>query len=194
MDERIISALIGGVVVALGWAISFWMERHRARLEREDRIIDIQTAIRAEIKAIVSAPQNRDLEGSLARGMARFDEERAQAPYVPLVPHEKHDTVFEALVGNIHLLPTETVEPVVLYYNSTTALAMLAGDLRSQRFAEMDKERRKKMLRHYMLIKIAAKKLGEDAIAAIDAMIGPSEPLDLSRRDPARSDPSDGEV
>jgi hypothetical protein len=140
MNDRVIAALIGAIVVAVGWLFNSRRERQQSRARRRERVVDIQKAIRAEIKALVEAPQNRDLSGSLERGMARFDAETPEEPYVPFIPHEKHDTVFQALVGDVHLLPTETVEPVILYYNQTVAIGMMAHDLRSEKFAALDVE------------------------------------------------------
>ena len=171
MDERIIAAVIGAVVVAFGWIISFRLDRERYRSNRQEKEIDIQKALRAEIKAIVDAPQNQNLESSLERGLARFETETEADPYVPFIPHEKHDTVFQALVGDIHVLPTETVEPVILYYNQTVSISMMASDLRSDRFAKLDRDRRRKMLRDYMTIKIEGQRLGRIAIDALSEYI-----------------------
>jgi hypothetical protein len=167
MNDRVIAALIGAIVVAVGWLFNSRRERQQSRARRRERVVDIQKAIRAEIKALVEAPQNRDLSGSLERGMARFDAETPEEPYVPFIPHEKHDTVFQALVGDVHLLPTETVEPVILYYNQTVAIGMMAHDLRSEKFAALDVERRKQMLRRYMEMKIEAMRMGRIAIEAL---------------------------
>ncbi|MHA3913377.1 hypothetical protein [Halovulum sp. GXIMD14793] len=189
MDERIIAALIGAIVVATGWLISYRLERERYRDERRDKEMDVQKALRAEIKALVEAPQNSDLEGSLERGMARFDAETEDDPYLPFIPHEKHDTVYQALLSEIHLLPTETVEPVILYYNQAVSIALMATDLRSDRFAELDSSRRKKMLHDYMRMKIEGKKLGQDAITALTRTIG--DAYSPSRTDPVRSGPEE---
>lgn len=191
MDDRILAALIGAIVVALGWFIGYQIERDRNRLLRKEKEIDIQTALRAEIKAIVEASQNRNLEGSLERGLARFDTESETEPYVPFIPHEKHDTVFQALVGDIHVLPTETVEPVILYYNQTVSIAMMASDLRSERFATLDRDRRRKMLRDYMKMKIEGQRLGRIAINALSAHIAIATP-NPSKTDQVRSDPEQG--
>lgn len=185
MDERIIAALIGAIVVSLGWLISYRLERERTRNERVEKQVDVQKALRAEIKAIVDARQNRDLEGSLERGMARFDAEDPNDPYVPFIPHEKHDTVYQALLTEIHLLPTQTVEPVILYYNQAVSIALMASDLRSERFAMLDRDRRKKMLRDYMMMKIEGQVLGQTAIAALTSTIGDAEGVNRTDRVPS---------
>ncbi len=167
MDERVIAALIGAAVVALGWLINQRRELSGARRRRRERTIDIQTAIRAEIKALVEAPQNRDLAGSLERGLARFETENPDAPYIPFIPHEKHDTVFQAMLPDIPVLPTETVEPVILYYNQQVAIGMMAQDLRSQTFASLDRDRRRNLLKRYMEMKMEAMRMGRIAIEAL---------------------------
>lgn len=181
MDERIIAALIGAAVVAIGWLINQRRELSGARRRRRERMIDIQTALRAEIKALVEAPQNRDLAGSLERGLARFDAETPEAPYLPFIPHEKHDTVFQAMVGDIPVLPTATVEPVILYYNQQVAIGMMAQDLRSETFTTLDRERRRSMLKRYMEMKMEAMRMGR---IAIDALTDHIDRLNsVSRRD-----------
>lgn len=192
MDQRVLSAVIGAVVVALGWLISYQLEQGRRRDDRREKEVDIQKALRAEIKAIVDAPQNKDLAGSLERGLARFDAETSDAPYVPFIPHEKHDTVFQALVSDIHLLPTETVEPVILYYNQTVSISMMASDLRTERFAELDKTRRSKILRDYMRMKIEGQRLGRIAIDALSDHIDQNGRSGINKTGLAPSAPEPG--
>ncbi|MEM8789171.1 MAG: hypothetical protein AAGE76_13010 [Pseudomonadota bacterium] len=172
MDDRVLSALIGAIVVALGWFFNARRDAARREAARRQRQVDVQKALRAEIRAIVEAPQNADLEGSLARGLARFDDEDVNSPYVPLIPHEKHDTIYQALVGEIYVLPADAIEPVVRYYNQTVSIALMATDMRSDGFTGAGVARRRKMLRDYMVMKIEAKRLGLAAIAALDATIG----------------------
>lgn len=183
MNERIIAALIGAIVVALGWMFNQRRELSLSRRRRREKVVDIQKAIRAEIKALVEAPQNQDLPGSLERGMLRFDEETLEDPYLPFIPHEKHDTVYQAHIGEIHLLPTETVEPVILYYNQTVAIGMMAHDLRTDMFAQLDMPRRKKMLRRYMEMKIEAMRMGRIAIEALTDHITRMNGLNRTGRD-----------
>ncbi len=163
-DPRLITALLGATIVGLGWAVSEWRGRIADRRRRVERTRDVQTAIAAEILTNVDALRFFDLEADLD---AVADRMRQDPKFVPLVPKERNDTLFRAIVGDIHVLPVPVIRPVVRYYSHLFALEAMIEDLRSDGFESLSVERREAMYADYISIKIQALKLGDVAMEAL---------------------------
>lgn len=171
-DPRVAAALVGAaaavVMAMVGRIYATFAERQTERRRRREQRLDVQTALSAEIMAHVHQLGQVDLEAHAERMLARM----AQEPgFLPFVPRERHDAVFQAMLERIHLLPSETVEPVTLYYAQVAATAMLAEDLRSDAFRGMTPERQATMFRHFMEMKNEALRMGEVARDALRAQI-----------------------
>lgn len=167
-DPRLISALLGAAVVGLGWAVSEWRGRIADRRRRVERTRDVQTAIAAEILTTVDALRLFDLEADLD---AVVDRMREDSDYVPLVPRERNDTLFRAIISEIHVLPEEVIRPVVRYYSHLFALEAMIEDLRSDGFEKLPVDRKEAMYADYISIKIQALKLGDDAMDALSSAL-----------------------
>jgi hypothetical protein len=128
----VIAAIITAAVTAAGWFVTHARDRAaRARL-RAETSIDLQKALRAEIRAhVAELEEDAALMGGFDAQLDALEAALADDPdYRPIVPKEKHDAVFSALVGEIHLLPTETVDPVITYYAKLATLTAFIDDLR----------------------------------------------------------------
>jgi hypothetical protein len=171
-----IEAWLGPLIVALtalaGWVFTDWRKRAEERRLRRAKVLDIQKAIRAEIEAHLHQLRRDDLA---AYGVAMTAAIRAggdgTTAFVPLLARERHDTVFQALVGDIHLLSTATVRPVTLYYNQIVNTAEMAETIRSAPYAAINAERRAQVYGDFIDMKITALRLGENALAALNAEI-----------------------
>ena len=99
----LVTALVGGGVVAAGWFWTHWLSRRRDRQLREERVGDIQRALLAEIRAHVAALEGQTLEDPDAREamVARL----AQGRHVPILPHDANDRIFRAIVEEVNILP-----------------------------------------------------------------------------------------
>jgi hypothetical protein len=167
-DPRLMSALLGAAIVGLGWAVSEWRGRIADRRRREERTRDVQTAIAAEILPNIEALRLFDLEADLN---AVVDRMREDENFVPLVPKERNDTLFRAIIGEIHVLPEEVIRPVVRYYSQLFALEAMIEDLRSDGIESLAVERREAMYADYISVKIQALKFGESALNAIETAL-----------------------
>ncbi|MFV0385513.1 hypothetical protein [Paracoccus sp. (in: a-proteobacteria)] len=126
----LVTALVGGTVVAFGWFWTHALSRRRDKVLRDEQISDIQRALLAEIRAHVAALERQeDVESLAARNTLR--KKLISDRHVPILPHEANDRIFRAMVEQVHLLPQNVIDPVVRYYRLLVVRVALAQDIRS---------------------------------------------------------------
>lgn len=167
-DPRLGAALVGALVVAIGWLVSGVRERGRERRRREERSVDVQTALSAEIQHYVDILGNPefDLDEAWRDMVARMDTDDL---YVPLIPSERNDTMFQSILPDVQILPEPVIRPVVRYYNQVFAIDAMVEDLRSDHFrAETTPQlQRIGMYTDYISMKKEALKMGQEACAVL---------------------------
>ncbi|RLJ60388.1 hypothetical protein BCF46_0587 [Litoreibacter meonggei] len=183
IDPRVQQAIVGGLFLAVGWVYNGHRNRLRERRRRLEKMQDVQTALIAEIDHYVVTLKQFDLTATWQRIVGAMEDDDS---YTPVVPSERNDTVFSALVAEIHLLPEEVIQPVVGYYNQVFAVDAIIDDLRSDLFREMDQVQRIGMYTDYIALKQEALARGETALRALRVSTG-REPNPSSRV----ADPSD---
>jgi hypothetical protein len=164
IDPRVQQAIIAGLFVAVGWVFNGYQNRKRERRRRLERMQDVQTALIAEIDHYVITLKQFDLSASWSRIVTAMEDD---AKYIPVVPSERNDTVFSALIAEIHVLPEPVIQPVVGYYNQVFAVDAIIDDLRSELFREMDQVQRIGMYTDYIALKQEALARGEAAVRAL---------------------------
>lgn len=162
-------------LLALGTAALGWYMSHRNALalreeERASRMWDYREALRAEILAFKEHQSRRfgDINAAIEKIHESFVGETAELPFVPFVPSQKHNDVFEAISGNIHILPGQTIGPVVAYYQQIRSIELLSQDMRSEAYANLPTERREAVLRDYLGINAHALTLADEALHALN--------------------------
>lgn len=156
---------------------------------------DVQTALRAEIRHYADALALFDLEESWALVVGQMEED---ASYMPTIPSEVNDTVFRAIVGEVHVLPGPVIEPVVRYYNQVFAIEAMIADMRGGMMAGMTRTGQIAAYTDYIALKIEALKQGRQAISAINQALGDADTIAstasaaVNSPDAARSDPQSG--
>lgn len=159
-------AIIAGLFLAVGWWVVHWQNRRRDAANRAERVRDVQRALFAEIRAYVSALRRQNLETYGAEIARRIE---AEPGYFPTIPTEANDAIFRAIIGEIHVLPRDTIDPLVLYYSQLNAIAAAISDVRALDPATVQPERAAAMYRVYLAVKRDALTLGEQAMLAIAA-------------------------
>ena len=161
----LITALVGGGVVAAGWFWTHALSRSRDRQFREERVGDIQRALLAEIRAHVAALEGQTLDDGQAREamVARL----AQGRHVPILPHDANDRIFRAIVEDVHILPEWAIDPVVRYYRLLAVRAALAQDIRAN--AKDHPERATEMFRDYLTLNDETLTTGRRAMIVLTA-------------------------
>jgi hypothetical protein len=181
VGPAIVATIIASLVQVIGWWIEHRRERGRQFAQRRERIVDVQTALRAEIRS----HQHRLLQFSQIDEVEPIAGVTPGKPFRPFVPSEVKPFVFEAIVKEVHVLPTDVIDPVVVYYRQVHALIQLVEDLRSERVSELEPERQRAMYRDYIAMAIYAGELAGNAVDAIDRDLGLGAKLNSS--DAARS-------
>jgi hypothetical protein len=166
-NERVQQATIAALVVAVGWFAGFVLRELSQQLSRAERLRDVHRALYAEIRHNLG---NLGSEAALQDyGLAMLARIRDMDGFVPFIPRERNDSVFRAVVSEIHILPRVTIDPIVQYYSQLAALDALVEDMRGRAFAEMDPRRRAEIYADYINIKINLLEYGEEAMRVLDA-------------------------
>lgn len=157
-------AVIAGLFLAAGWWVVAFQNSWRDRRLRQDRVRDMQRALFAEIRANVAALRRDDLEAYGAEIAQRIEDEPG---YFPSIPTEARDTIFRAIIKDIHVLPRDTIDPLVLYYSQLNAIGASIADLRQLDPVKTGPERAAALYLDYIAMKREALDLGEQAMIAI---------------------------
>ncbi|MEO1492831.1 MAG: hypothetical protein AAFV19_11820 [Pseudomonadota bacterium] len=155
-DLKYLIPLTAAVVAVAGWLVNDWLTRRTAAHHLLSKKIDYMRALSAEIKSYANSRwlPSEDLQRVKDALPGQFNPPEDAAPgdpgYVPFVPSEKHDTIFEAIVHDIHVLPSRTIYPVVVYYSQIRSIRDLGSDMRSPEYAALSAERREALMRKYL--------------------------------------------
>lgn len=178
----IVAAVISSLVTIAGWWAAAKQERGRDRARRAERILDVQTALRAEIRSHRHRLELFRLAEPFNSGGTNSDD----ADFTPFIPREVGNIVFESIVGEIHVLPTHVIDPVILYYRQSSALAQLAEDMKNDRFDRLTATRKQSIYRDYLELGRYALVLADRAIEAMES------DRDVNNSDEAPSDHRSG--
>ncbi len=179
-------AVVAGAFVATGWLVNGWQNRRVAALLRAERLRDVHRAIYAEIGAnLANLGSAEDLESWRTVIISRI---AADDAFVPFIPKERADRVFEAIVENIHVLPRSTIDPIVVYYGQIEKIAALADDMRADGFARLSADRRRDIYSDYIEMKKQAFAFGSYALVLINAYAkgGAAQADKVANREKAR--------
>jgi len=162
-------ALVGLLGVVLGVILSNSAVRLLDAMRRRERVRDVQTALRAEIRSDLNRLGSIDRVEHLDAVIERIEgSELTPQSYTPFVPRESDSVVFDAIASEIHLLPTETVDAVVLYFKQVKTIAQFVEDLRGNRFQTLEVDRKVSMYQDYFDMLTYSGQLAEEAISALD--------------------------
>jgi len=187
IGPAIVATVIASLVQVIGWWIEHRRESGRQSAQRRERIVDVQTALRAEIRSHRHRLQQFSQADEMPEAPADAPGIRPDRPYRPFVPSEVKPFVFEAILKEVHVLPTDVIDPVVVYYRQVHALIQLVEDLRSDRVSQLEPERQRAIYRDYIAMAIYAGELAGNAMDAIDRDLGQRTKLNSS--DAVRSAP-----
>ena len=183
LSPQVAQAIIAGLFLAIGWWVNGAQNRRRDAMLRAERVRDVQRAVFAEIRAYLAMLRRGDLEAEAEAVSARIKDDPS---YFPIIPTESNDAIFRAIIAEIHVLPRDTIDPIVLYYRQLHAIDAMIADLRMLDGREDRRERAAAMAVELMRLKTEAQFLGEDALAAILANLDGRGTTDVSRRNAGR--------
>ena len=79
--------------------------------------------------------------------------------------------VFDNLVKEIHILPENVIDPLILYSRQRQMLDQFSSEMRSDKFAKLAQSRQLNMYRDYVGVTKYLRTLAVDAVAAIDTAL-----------------------
>ena len=165
-------ALVGLLGVVLGVVLSNSAARVLDTMRRRERVRDVQTALRAEIRSDLNRLSIIDPAEHLDAVVERIGgSELTPTSYTPFVPRESDSVVFDAIVSEIHFLPTETVDAVVLYFKQMKTIAQFVEDLRGDRFRTLEVDRKIAMYQDYFEMLTYSAQLAQEAINALNTAL-----------------------
>ena len=169
MGPALVAAVIAALVTVIGWYVAFQRDRRIENGRRAERIRDCKIALRAEISCHVPRWTMKD-ETEHVEEMARQISAGADRspPFTPFVPKETPNPAFQTIVGEIQILPGDVIEPVIRYYQQVDVIAQLAEDMRGERYAALEAERKIDVYKDFMELRREAGRLAIDAIDALE--------------------------
>lgn len=120
------------------------------------------------VRACVEMPETDNLAEFGERMVQRM---RANPRFLPFIPQEKSDTLFQSIAADIHVLPEDCVDPVVVCRRQLIAIAALIADMRSADCAALPFDRRIDVCRHDISPKDGARDWGREALRLMQAHI-----------------------
>ena len=167
VDPRVSQALIVGTVVAVGWLTTAIFAELAKRRERSERRRDYHRAIYAEIGNNLATLESAEAIDAYAEGlMGRM---RADPAFVPFIPQEHNDHVYNAIIDRIEVLPRQTIDAIVAYYSQIKSISTLVQDMRGAAFKRLEQDRRIAMYSDYVAMKKQALAFGTYATNLIRA-------------------------
>jgi hypothetical protein len=153
LAPALIAAILSGFVNVAGWFVTFRIGLRRDRMLREEKVRDLQVARRAFDSADVSD----ETIAEIFRGEA-----------VPFAPRKAEPFLFNAIVSEIHISPSEVIDPVVLYYGQYASIQAFATEMRTPEFMSLPTARRAAMFADYLAVGRQALDFTDDATPALE--------------------------
>src|SRR4051795_6622026 len=95
-DTAVVAAVVSAAVTGAGWIVSHWSTQRLEERRRNERVVDVQTALLADIESNLSRYAEIDLDEHLASITKRIMESSDDRPFTPFVPRDAVEVVFEA--------------------------------------------------------------------------------------------------
>lgn len=166
VGPAIVAAIISGLISLAVVQLNFRQGRKLEQARRDEKVRDFQIAIRAEIRSELRNLVQHDVAEQLVLVKSRYERD---PDYSVSVPRPVRQSVFEALVNEIHVLPEAVIDPVVLYARQRNAIDSIVEDMRAPSFVALSREQQIAMYEDYLRMWDAWR---EFAVAAEAALSG----------------------
>ena len=147
VGPAIVAAVISGLVSLVLVQLNFRQSRRIEQIRRDEKIRDFQIALRAEIRAELLNLEQYEIETHRNEVKSRYERDN---DYSVSVARPVRQAVFEALIGDIHILPEDVIDPVVLFARQRNVIESLVEDMRAPTFRTLSKEQQLSMYEDYL--------------------------------------------
>jgi hypothetical protein len=168
IGSAIIAVVISSLVTIAGWYATHRSERLLEAARRQERILDIQTALLADIRSTGHRFRLIDLDRHLAEMVAQIQGAPEGGDYTPFVPREPGSLLWSSVAHEVHILPNDVIDPVVLFFSQLETIRYFVDDLRSDRFVSLDRARKVAMYEDYVRMMKYLVQLADNAQRALD--------------------------
>jgi hypothetical protein len=165
IGPALIAAVISSLVTAIGWLVNYRTSLGLEKERRVEKVRDFQIALRAEIRSEMHHLDVTRLEEGLAAVESRYRKSKTYSVFVLGIARH---VVFENLVKELHVLPEQVIDPVVLYYRQRQLIEQAGLDLRSERFGKCPQAQQLEMYRDYIGLMIYLHTLAQEANRALN--------------------------
>ena len=191
VQSAVVAVVISSLVTIAGWYATHQSERRLEAARRRERIQDIQTALLADIRSTANRFEQINLDRHLEEMVARIEHAPAGQDYTPFVPAEPGSLLWSSVSAEVHILPNEVIDSVVLFFSQLETIRLFVDDLRSERFAVLDRARKVSVYEDYIRMSKYLVLLAADAQGTLARSLGLVQPLPNPVRDQSvRSDAS----
>ena len=172
VGPAIIAALVSALISAAGWFVTSWQAQRSESRRRGEKVHDFQVALRAEIASDLLILEVADRQEFLDVVSAHY---RADRDYAVVIPTMSSNVVFEAIVGDIPVLPGAVISPVIHYARMRQTLDQFIADMRAPSFGGLSAERQLTMYSDYLGMQERLEVLARKAIQELDISLNSSD-------------------
>jgi hypothetical protein len=165
IGPAIVATLIGCLTTMLGWSVSYRQLRNLETVKRREKIVDYQTALRAEIRSYRARFEHMNPIAHRDGIIALIESDPSFTPFLPL---EIPLLIFSEIAKEIHILPTAVIDIVVLFYAQAATIAQLTLDLRSGEFNALPRERKAGLYMDYYSLLLHTRELADEALDRLE--------------------------
>ena len=145
IQSAVIAVVISSFITVIGWFVAHGSERRLEAARRQEKIQDFQTALLADIRSTISRFTDLDYDRHLEDVVALIESAPRDRPYTPFVPREPGSLVWPSVAGEVHILPNQVIDAIVVYFSQLETIRLFVEDLRTELFAGLEPHRKADM-------------------------------------------------
>jgi hypothetical protein len=185
VESAVIAVVISSFVTVAGWFVAHGSERRLEAARRQEKIQDFQTALLADIRGTASRFANFDYDAHLDQVLALIESAPFDRPYSPFVPREPGSLIWPSIAGEVHILPNEVIDAIVVYFSQLETIRLFVEDLRTDLFGDLEPYRKAEMYRDCTRMSKYLIVLAEEAELTLARSLGLSPPISSSISGPS---------
>ena len=176
VGPAIIAALISVVISLMGLYLGGWIAIRHERRRRHEKVRDVQIALRADIRSELHNLLSIDFDRHLDEIQTRY---AAIKDYSVFPSYPARHVIFETLKEEIHILPEEVIDDVILYSRQRHAIEKFVEDMRDNRYAKLSADRQLEMYRDLMNMQKFLTETARNCVETLDTSLGSVKPTSI---------------